>query len=293
MSRPGLDQGPGDGPLAIICGGGSLPFVVADAVQRRGRRVVLFAVRGWADPQRVAAYSHHWSTLGRFGRFCRVAREEGCREVVFIGVLMRPKLSQIGLDLGTLKVFPKIITAFRGGDDHMLTSFARIFEQHGFRLRGAHEVAPEILVGEGPLGRYGASARDEADIARGLALIEAAGHFDVGQATVVADGHVLAIEAAEGTDQMLARVAELRRLRRVQMPHGVGVLIKAPKPGQDRRFDLPAIGPQTIAGVARAGLAGLAVVAGETIVAEPQAVAVAADRDKIFVVGVRGHGGAG
>lgn len=286
MDRPVLDLANSDGPLAIICGGGSLPFAIADSVQRRGRKVVLFAVHGWADPQRVAAYAHYWAPLGSFGRFCRIAREHGCRDVVFIGVILRPKLRQLRIDLGTLKVFPQIIAAFRGGDDHLLSSIARIFEREGFRLRGAHEVAPEILVAEGPLGRYAPSERDHGDIARGLALIEAAGPFDVGQAAVVANGHVLAIEAAEGTDQMLARVAELRRTARVQATGAAGVLIKAPKPHQDRRFDLPTIGPQTVTGAAGAGLAGIAVVAGESMVAEPQAVAAAADRANIFVVGL-------
>jgi DUF1009 family protein len=109
----------------------------------------------------------------------------------------------------------------------------------------------------------------------------------VGQAAIVADNHVLAVEAAEGTDHMLARVAELRQLRRVATPLGVGVLVKAPKPGQDRRFDLPAIGLRTVENVARAGLAGLAVAAGSAIIAEASAVVAAADRAKIFLAGVR------
>ena len=117
-------------------------------------------------------------------------------------------------------------------------------------------------------------------------MIAALGPFDVGQAVVVADGHVLGIEAAEGTDNLLARIGDLRGQGRVTTPPGVGVLVKAPKPGQDRRFDLPAIGPQTVENVARAGLAGLAVTAGSTIVAEPAQLAAAADRAKIFVVGV-------
>jgi DUF1009 family protein len=128
--------------------------------------------------------------------------------------------------------------------------------------------------------------RDRSDIARGFDLIKALGPFDVGQAAVVADNHVLAVEAAEGTDRLLARVAELRDAGRVAIPHGVGVLVKTPKPGQDLRFDLPAIGPQTVANAARAGLAGIAVAAGNTIIAEPAAVVAAADRAGIFLAGV-------
>jgi DUF1009 family protein len=119
-----------------------------------------------------------------------------------------------------------------------------------------------------------------------LDYLHATGTFDVGQAVVVAGKHVLAVEAAEGTDQMLTRVGELRASGRVRSPSGRGVLVKAPKRIQDRRFDLPSIGPRTVDGVVRAGLAGIAVVAGETVVAEPARLVEAADGAKIFVVGV-------
>jgi UDP-2,3-diacylglucosamine hydrolase len=275
-------------PLAIICGGGTVPAVVAAAAKRAGRRVVLFPIRGSADPALVRDYPHHWVALGQFGRFCRLAASENCRDVVLIGALVRPAVRQIRLDWGTLRVLPQIMRAFRGGDDHLLSGVARIFEAHGFRLIGAHEVAPELLVPEGPLGRLQPSDRDRADIARGLALIEAIGPFDIGQAVVVADGHVLAVEGVEGTDHLLDRIAELRSRGRLHAPIGVGVLVKAPKAGQDHRFDLPSIGPRTVEGVARAGLAGLAVLADATLVAEVDRVLASAERAGIFVVGVRG-----
>jgi len=275
-----------DDPLAIICGGGSLPFAVADAVARRGRRAVLFPIRGFGDPAAVERYPHHWIALGQFGRMCRLASAERCRDVVFIGNLIRPSLREIRLDWQTIRLMPRIARLYRGGDDRLLSGIGRIFEEHGFRLLGAHEVAPEILVREGVMGKRRPSERDEADIATGLAVLAAMGPFDIGQAAVVASGHVIAVEAAEGTDAMLARVAELRRLGRIRYPVGVGVLVKAPKPGQDRRLDLPSIGPQTVAGVIRAGLAGLAVVAGGTIMAQPDAVVATADRGKIFVIGL-------
>ncbi len=276
-----------DGPLAVICGGGSLPFSIADAVSRRGRRVVLFAIRGCADPQRVARYPHHWAYFGQFGWFCRVARGEGCRDVVFIGSVVRPGIWQIRPDVKTLRLLPRVFGLFRGGDDHLLKGVAAIFEEHGFRLVGAHQIAPEILMPEGPLGRERPSARDHADIARGIALLDALSPFDVGQAVVVADARVLATEAAEGTDQMLARVAELRRSGRIAALSRRGVLVKAAKRGQDQRVDLPSIGPRTVEGAARAGLAGIAVIAGSTILAEAEAIGAAADRERLFVFGVR------
>jgi hypothetical protein len=126
--------------------------------------------------------------------------------------------------------------------------------------------------------------QDQADIARGLALLQATSPFDIGQAVIVADNHVLAVEGPEGTDATLARVAELRRSGRIRAFGGV--LVKAAKLGQDYRIDLPSIGPQTVTAAATAGLAGIAVVAGSTIVAEPERIAAEADRCGIFIVGV-------
>ncbi len=286
MSDAGPAHGTDNGPLAVICGGGALPFAVADAVGKRGRRVVLFAIRGWADPQRVAAYPHHWASFGQFGWFCRVAQREGCRDVVLIGSVVRPAIWKIRPDFKTLRLLPRIVGLLRGGDNRLLKGVAAIFEEHGFRLVGAHEIAPDILMPEGPLGRERPTVGDQADIATALALLEATSPFDVGQAVVVADTRVLAIEAAEGTDRMLARIAELRQGGRIADARR-GVLVKAAKRGQDRRVDLPSIGPRTVEGAARAGLAGIAVVSGSTIIAEAGLTGAAADRERLFVIGVR------
>jgi DUF1009 family protein len=281
-AAPDLRQ---DAPLALICGGGSLPLAVTDYAAARGRSVLLFPLHGAANPADYVGRPHHWLYLGQSGKFARIARAAGCRDLVFIGSLVRPALWQIRPDLKTLMIMPRIAAAFRGGDDHLLSSIGRLVEREGFRLLGAHEVAPEILMPEAALGRVQPSERDCFDIASGLDYLRAAGPYDVGQAVVVAGKHVLAVEAAEGTDAMLARVADMRASGRVRTPSGSGVLVKAPKRGQDKRFDLPSIGPQTVDGVARAGLAGIAVVAGSTIIAEPVALTAAADRANIFVIG--------
>jgi DUF1009 family protein len=247
----------------------------------------MFGIKGWAEPEVVMSRAHHWVSLGQIGRLIRLAAEEGCREAVFIGSLLRPPLIRVRPDWQAIRALPRIVRGFRGGDDQLLKCMADIIGDAGLRIIGAQDVAPEIMVQEGVLGGVQPSLRDRADIARGLALIAALGPFDVGQATVVADNYVAAVEAAEGTDNLLIRVAELRRQGRLSTSAGIGVLVKAPKPGQDRRFDLPAIGPRTVENVAKAGLAGLAVVAGSSIVAEPEKVIAAADRANIFVVGVR------
>ena len=275
------------GPLAVICGGGSFPAALADAVAARGRRPVMFGIRGWADPKVIERYTHHWIAIGQAGRFFRLARAEDCREVLFIGTVLRPPITQLRLDWHTITLMPRVIRFFRGGDDKLLSGVAGVAESGGLRVVGVKDVAPELFAPEGVLGRQRPSERDWEDIGRALKVIAALGPFDVGQAAVVANGNVLAVEAAEGTDHMLGRIAELRRLGRVTSPPGQGVLVKAPKPGQDRRFDLPSIGPRTIEHVARAGLAGLAVAAGSTMIAEPEQVIATADREKVFVVGVR------
>jgi len=274
-----------DGPLALICGGGSLPLAVAESVTKRGRRVVLFALRGAADGVTIEGFPHHWMYIGQIGRFLRLARAEGCREVVFIGSLVRPSIWQVHPDLKGLTFLLQVLAAYRGGDDHLLSGMGKLLEQQGFSLRGAHEMAPEILVPQGLLGGRQPSEHDRADIDLGLDYLRAASSFDVGQAVVVAGRHIVAVEAAEGTDQMLARIAEMRSNGRLRSPVGSGVLVKAPKHGQDRRFDLPSIGPQTVEGAARAGLAGIAVVAGSSIIAEPAMLIAAADRANIFVIG--------
>jgi UDP-2,3-diacylglucosamine hydrolase len=290
MSGQPLAASGGETALAIVCGGGTLPFALADAVMRRGRKVVLFPLRSWADPQRVLDYPHHWLRLGQLSPLLRIAAEHGCREITFIGSVVRPSIWTVSPDWRVLSLLPQIIKLYRGGDDHLLTGIGRIFEQFGYRLVGVKEIAPELAMPHGLLGRHAPSDRDRADIVRGLALLNAMSPYDIGQAVVIADNHVLAVEGPEGTDQALARVADMRRNGRIHSPAGTGVLIKAPKVGQDDRIDLPAIGPPTVDATAAAGLAGIAVVAGSTLVAEPESIAAAADRLRMFVIGVGAHG---
>jgi DUF1009 family protein len=167
-----------------------------------------------------------------------------------------------------------------------LSGIGRILEQDGFRMVGIKDVAPDLLMPEGCLTRAAPDADAAADIARGSEVLRALSPFDIGQAAVVIDGHVVGVEDIEGTDGLLARVARLRREGRIRASAARGVLGKAPKSGQDLRFDLPTIGPRTIEGAAAAGLAGIAIVAGNTIVVEPQAMIEAADASGMFVTGL-------
>ena len=211
-----------DGPLIVVCCGGSLPYAVAAAAAARGRRVVLFALRGVADPLRVAEFPHHWIALGQGGRFLRLARQERGRDMVWIGALIRPSITQLRFDLTTLRALPRLFAAFRGGDNHLLSSMGRVFEDLGIRFMGAHEVAPELLVPLGVAAGPRPEQRHRVDIARALAILEAMGPFDIGQGVVVADQHCIAVEGAEGTDGLLLRVADMRRNGRVSAASGTG-----------------------------------------------------------------------
>ena len=281
MTAPALSS-----TVGIVAGSGVLPFSVAELLRARGIAPFLFAIRGFCDPERVAQYPHHWIALGQVGRLTRLMRSEGCRDIVFIGGLVRPALSEIRLDWGTLRAIPAIAAALRGGDDHLLTGVSRIFERHGIRVVGIKDVAPELLMPEGSLTRRVPDAEAIADIAKARELMRAISPFDVGQGVVVIDGHVVAVEDIEGTDGLLARVTRLRAEKRIRAKPGRGVLVKMPKAQQDLRFDLPTLGPKTIEGVIAAGLAGIGTVAGHTLVAEADVMIAKADQAGLFVTGL-------
>ena len=134
-----------------------MPFAVADSLSQRGIAPVLFALRGACDPARVARFRHHWISVGQLGRATKLFRSEGCRDLIFIGTLLRPALSEIRLDWGTIRVLGRVLAAFRGGDDHLLSGIGRIFEQDGFRMVGIRDIAPDILMPEGNIARAAGS----------------------------------------------------------------------------------------------------------------------------------------
>ena len=273
-------------PVGLIAAGGVMPFAVADSLIARGINPVLFALRGSCDPVKVTRFRYHWISIGQIGRLTRMLRSENCRDLVFIGTLVRPALSEIRLDWGTLRVIPRVLASFRGGDDHLLSGIGGILERDGFRMVGIKDVAPELLMPEGCLTRASPDENAAADIARGREVLHALSPFDIGQAAIVIDGHVIGVEDIEGTDGLLSRVARLRAEGRIRARTARGVLVKAPKSGQDLRFDLPTMGPRTVEGAAAAQLAGIAIVAGNTIVVEPQTVIETADAASLFVTGL-------
>src|SRR5664279_1921140 len=236
MANPGPEI---SSPVGLIAGGGVMPFAVADSLAARGIDPILFALKGVCDPVAVARFRHHWIAVGQIGRAEKLFRAENCRDLVFIGTLVRPALSEIRLDWVTLRIIGRVWAAFRGGDDHLLSGIGRIFEQDGFRMVGIKDVAPDLLMPEGCLTRKTPDEDATGDIAKGREVLRALSPFDIGQAAVVIDGHVVGVEDIEGTDGLLARVAWLRKEGRIRARAKRGVLVKAPKSGQDLRFDLP------------------------------------------------------
>lgn len=279
MSGPGETR-----PLAILCGGGGFPLEVARAAQANGRTPFLVGVVGSSDPA-IEAFAHVWVHMGQIGKLFGALKERAIADIALVGAMTRPEFADLRFDWGALKRAPELAQLFRGGDNRLLVGIAGIFEREGLRVVGAHEIAPQLLAPLGPIGARAASPEAEADMRVGGALLAALSPFDAGQGVVVANGRVVAIEAAEGTDAMLARVADLRASRRLRFQGPAGVFVKAPKRGQDLRLDMPAVGPRTIEAAKRAQLQGVALAAGLVLIAERAAFSRAADEAGLFVQG--------
>ena len=265
--------------LGILAGGGPLPGRVAAAAQAAGRPVFLVGLEGFAEPAVLAPFAHEWARLGAAGRILSLLRARQCADVVLVGPVKRPSLLDIRPDAEGARLLARIGRAAFGGDDGFLAAIVRVLAEEGFRVLGAHEVLTEAVAPRGRLGRHAPDAAALADIARGVAVARALGAVDVGQGCVVQQGIVLAVEAIEGTDAMLARTAGLRR------PGPGGVLVKLVKPGQERRADLPTIGPATLLRAAEVGLRGVAVEAGGTLLTDRAGLVRAADEAGLFLLG--------
>jgi DUF1009 family protein len=276
-------------PLGIIAGAGTLPVEIAARARTQGRRPYVLGFHGLADPG-ITTFAHDWMRWGQIGRMLRLLRQHGCREIVIVGGVRRPTLTSISIDVGLIRHAPQLYRLTRGGDDAILSRVVRFFEQQGFVVRGAHEIAADLTAPPGNLTRAQPRSADSDDIAKALAVLRALGPHDVGQGVVAARGYVLAVEAAEGTDEMLRRCASLRQWG---LSHRHGVLVKTPKPGQELRVDMPTIGPRTAELAAEAGLAGIAVAQGQVLLAEPQTLVETADRLGLFVIGISTDDGGG
>lgn len=273
------------GKLGLIAGGGGLPLELIGACRTAGRPVFVIRLKGAADPA-LNDFDGIESGVAEFGRTFKALKDAGCEAVCFVGYFPRPDFSTLIPDLRGLASLPGAIAAGAKGDDALLRFVAEEFEREGFAVEGADQVVLSLTLGEGPLGAHAPTERDAIDIEHAMRAARAIGALDIGQAAVSARGLVLALEAQEGTDAMLARCAALPAAVRGSPEAPVGVLAKAPKPIQDRRMDLPTIGPATVMAAAQAGLCGIVGEAGALLVVERAAVIAAADALGLFVHGL-------
>jgi DUF1009 family protein len=273
------------GRLAIVAGGGDLPRRVAEQARKTGRNPFVVGLKGFAEAALLEEYNGPELSVGELGRLIQLMKKEGCGEMVFAGWLKRPDFSALKLDLKGVQSLPKILAAAKKGDDALLRAVMDVFAEAGFRIIGADDVLNDLLVSAGPLGAIAPHAEHWPDIRRAAEVARISGSLEIGQGAVSCAGLVLAVEAQEGTDRMLARVGELPVEIRGTPEARRGVLVKRPKPQQERRIDLPTMGVATVQAAGKAGLAGIAVEAGAALVVDRDEVARAADQLGVFIYG--------
>jgi len=270
--------------LGVMAGGGELPVVLAEHLAATGQPYFIARVEGSADP---ALDAHPGATfgLGMMGARMDALRAAGCDVITLIGMVDRPDLSKLKLDDVATQMMPAIIAAIPQGDDALLRTLLNQHEKAGFRVIGVDEAMHDLLAPAGVWGAVQPTAKQLADVRKAARVAAAVGSFDIGQGVIVSHGLVLTVEAQEGTDAMLKRVADLPPVLLGSAEARRGVLVKRPKPIQERRIDLPTIGVRTIEGAAAVGLAGVAVEANGALAVRRDEIIAAADRAGLFVYG--------
>lgn len=268
--------------LGVIAGGGHLPLRLVKACEEQGIEVFIVAFEGQTDQFLVHKHQHMWTRVGAAGAILSTLRAHEIIDIVLIGSIRRPSLSELRPDLKTIEFFTRIGLKSLGDSD-LLSTLRGLLEEEGFRVHGIHKFATNLLAAEGVLGKVRPAKADWADIRRGVGITQNLGELDIGQAAIVQEGIVLGVEAAEGTDELIRRCKHLKRKGRG------GVLVKMCKPQQDRDLDLPTIGPETLRNAVDAGLSGIVVHAGHSLLLDPEEVAKIADKHKLFVVALDPH----
>ena len=274
--------------MGIIAGGGQLPLKLAQTCKAAGKPYFVIRLKGYADDS-LAGFDGEECGIAELGKTIRLLKQESCDAIVMAGLVPRPNFSVLKPDWRGAALLPKALSAARKGDGAILNVLVDTFEAEGFLVIGAEEVAEDLLAPSGHLGSVQPTVKDKSDMRKAADVIRALGPFDIGQGAIVRNGFVLAIEAAEGTDQMLRRCANLPEDMKGYEPDETqerrGVLLKRPKPGQELRVDLPTIGVETIRGAAAAGLAGIAIEADAALIMDRQSLITLADREGLFVYG--------
>lgn len=256
--------------LALIAGTGALPDMVVSCLSDRP---LICAMEGF-EPDTLTADVVF--PLEHLGSFIADLKTRGVTEICMAGAVRRPVVDPARIDAATIPLVPILQQAIMSGDDGALRAVISIFEDAGLSVRAAHEIAPDLLPPLGCLTKALPSEADLADADRAAGILRAMGAADIGQACVVLKGQALAVESIFGTAWMLQSLTQ-------RPDAGGGVLFKGPKPDQDRRADMPAIGPDTVSGAVAAGLSGIVIEKGGVIVLQRDRVVEECNRLGLFL----------
>jgi len=278
--------------FGLICGGGKFPLMVAEGAKRAGHHVVAVGLRDYADPQIATLVDEfYWANIVRLGQCIRILRQAGCQRAILAGSIRKADMYRKSGIARVLHYLPDWTTFrlwfFRLADkrnDTVLTGIADEFAEKGIILEDCVKYTPESMASEGVMTSRGLSTAQEKDIEFGWHIAKNMGRLDIGQSIAVKEQEVIAVEAIEGTDQMIKRAAELCR-------SGGWCHIKVGKPNQDMRFDVPTIGPDTIENLHRSGAKVLCVEARKTLMVDRDELLRLADKYGMIVVGRRDPNG--
>lgn len=275
--------------IAIVAGGGAIPLMVAESLADAGSPPFVAMLDGDAD-EKLSQYEHMRTSTARFGKLVAELKKRRLNKIVFVGSVQgRPKWSEFRPDWTTLKLLNRIAQVLRSGDNQLLSGMVRAIEDEGINVVGVHEILPHLLAGEGQISGSKPTKTQMDSISIGADAAMRLGALDAGQGVVVIGNRIVALEGAEGTDEMLERVTNLRARGKLPNKAG-GVLIKLCKPQQDKRVDMPTIGAKTVQNAANAQLKGIVVHAGNTLISDFDQTTARANSTGLFIYGLSSNG---
>ena len=271
--------------IGIVAGHGSLPKELAEYLRAIGHEPFLIGIESENVPW-IGEYQHQVFAWGELGQFFKYLKKNNIKQVLFAGGMTRPVLKFKNMDWGGILSLSQVLAFMIGGDNSLLTGLIKLFAKNGVEVVGAHEIMPTLLATSGAIVGRKPPRKSMKNIEKAFEACKKLGELDIGQAAVAVGGRVVAVEGIEGTDGMLERIATMRSSGRLYESGQFGVLVKTMKPGQDMRVDLPAIGPKTIDGIVRAGLRGVAIEGGHSLILERNNTLQAAKKNGVFVYGL-------
>jgi len=266
--------------VGMIAGSGNMPVEIIKHCNEKGIEIFVVGLEPFASEEQLKDAPHCFAKIGEAGKMIKAFKSKNIKDVVLAGGIKRPSFKELIPDWEGMKILAKLAIK-KLSDDNLFRAVIKEIENLGFRILGIDEVVPEMMFYEGVYGKIKPTKEDMDDIERGFVVAKALGAVDVGQAVVVQEGMVLAVEAIEGTDMMLSRAASVKKEGKAP------VMVKVLKPKQDMRVDLPAIGLLTIEQLKKYGIKGIAVEAGGVLLIEREEVIKFANESGIFIIGIK------